>query len=306
MHYTLVAAIAYLLGGFTVVLDKFLLGSKRISSAPIYAFYVGLTGMFVLAFVPFGFFVPTREQIILSLFSGMLFDWGILALYFSIQRSQASQVTPVVGAVTPIATYVASFVLLGERLTSWQSMGVALLIVGGLIISIDFRKTGREIKMFSGFTFALVAGVLFALAYTLFKDVYRSQPFLNGFIWTRFGSFVAALTLLIVPVWRRGILNSLKKFHRPKKSNVNSGALFSVNKILGGTSSILINFALSLGSATVVNSLVSLQYVFVLVLASAAQRRFPDVFQERVAVADWVQKVSAIVLITGGVALVSL
>ena len=136
--FIIIAVGAYFLGALAIILDKFLLGSKRISTPPVYAFYLGLFGLFAsfaLLFVHFSF--PSSFQITVSFLSGILFTYGILALYFAIKKSEASRVVPVVGAVIPIVTFVASWFLLGEGLMREQLFGVLLLVSGGLLISFD-------------------------------------------------------------------------------------------------------------------------------------------------------------------------
>jgi drug/metabolite transporter (DMT)-like permease len=139
------------------------------------------------------------------------------------------------------------------------------------------------------------------LAYFIFKFVYNEQAFFSGFIWTRIGCFVAVMAYFLIPKWRKEILKSLREFRKPKRKEYQTGGLFVGNKMLGGISSILLNVAIAMGSVTLVNSLVSSQYVFVLALAYFAHRKFPFVFGEKLRFWDWVQKMAAIVLIGVGV-----
>ncbi|MFA5777739.1 MAG: EamA family transporter [Parcubacteria group bacterium] len=293
---------SYFLGALTIILDKFLLGSKRITSAPVYSFFIALFGIFAVAFIPFvGFSIPSGWQIFLSLLGGALFSYGILALYFAIQKSEASRVSPIVGAVIPVATYFLSLIFSSEKLALIQIIGVALLIFGGLLISFDLPLKINKKKFFSGFYFSLSAGLLLALSYFVFKFVYNEQTFFNGFIWTRFGCFLAVMSYFLIPKWRKEICRSLNEFKKPKKKEYQTGGLFIGNKILGGTSSILLNVAIAMGSVTLVNSLVSSQYVFVLALAYFAHKKFPFAFQEKLYFWDWAQKTGAIVLIGVGI-----
>ena len=101
----------YLFGAVANVLDKFLLGSKRISSAPVYAFYVGLFGLGAFLLAPFGLTIPNNNIIILCLIGGALFFAAILLLYFAFEIAEASRVAPVFGAVIPIVTLVLSITL---------------------------------------------------------------------------------------------------------------------------------------------------------------------------------------------------
>ncbi len=305
MMFVFAALGSYFLGALTVILDKFLLGSKRISSAPVYSFYIGVFGLFALLFIPFaGFSVPDCWQIFLSLSGGMLFSFGILALYFAIKKSEASRVSPIVGAIIPVVTYFLFLIFSSEKLVLIQIIGVTFLIFGGLLISFDLPLRINKKKFFSGFQASLLAGFLLASAYFVFKFVYNGQSFFNGFIWTRIGCFLGVILYFFVPSWRKDILKSFKEFSKPKKKEYQTGGLFIGNKILGGISSILLNVAIAAGSVTLVNSLVSSQYVFILLLAYFAHKKFPFVFEEKLYFWDWAQKIGAIVLIGIGVVLI--
>lgn len=302
MTFIFAALGSYFLGALTVILDKFLLSSKRISSPAVYSFFIAIFGLFALLFVPFsGFSVPSGWQIFLSLLGGVLFSFGILALYFAIQKSEASRVTPIVGAIIPVATYFLSLFFSTDKLILIQVIGVALLIFGGLLISFDLPLKINKKKFFPGFYASLFAGLLLAASYFVFKFVYNEQTFFNGFIWTRIGCFLAVLSYFLIPKWRKEIFKSLESFKKPKKKEYQTGGLFVANKILGGTSSILLNAAFAMGSITLVNSLVSSQYVFVLALAFFAHNKYPFVFEEKLYFWDWTQKIGAIILIGIGV-----
>lgn len=306
MSWLAITLTAYFLGALAIILDKFLLGSRRISSAPVYSFYISFLGLGAIIFLPFGFYVPSGYQIIISLFSGALFTLGILALYFAIQGAQASRVAPVVGAVIPVITYVFSIIIFREVLGIIQILGLGLLIFGGLLISFDLPLRVSKRKFFAGFEHSILAGILLSGAYVFFKFVYQEQSFLNGFIWTRFGGALAIAGFFLVPKWRKDIIQSLKRIKNPKHAHFRTGALLVLNKIIGGTGSILLNYAFKLGSVTLANALISSQYVFVLALAYGASVWRPKVFEEKLYFWDWAQKVAAIIIIAVGIWLISL
>lgn len=295
---------SYFLSALAVIMDKFLLGSKRISSAPVYSFYIGILGLAAVVLAPFEFYVPGNYQIFISLISGALFSLGILALYFAIQKGEASRVSPIVGAVIPIVTYILSWVFSMEKFFLIQIIGIILLIFGGLLISFDLPLKLNRKKFIKGFYPSLLAGFLLALSYFLFKIVYQEQDFINGFIWTRFGCFIAIMAYFVIPSWRKDIFNSFKSFRKPKKESYQTGLIFVSNKIIGGLSSVMINFSISLGSVTVVNSMVSSQYVFILAIAYFAHKKYPLVFGEKLYFWDWAQKIAAIALISLGIILI--
>ncbi|EKE19258.1 MAG: hypothetical protein ACD_9C00070G0001, partial [uncultured bacterium] len=241
---------------------------------------------------------------------------------------------PVVFSVVPIATYLISFATNGEELGVLQLLGVLLLIFGGLLISFDlplkvhpitFRfvkkiikfsliretlfseqhlRTNRR-KFFEGFYMSCVAGILLAVSYVMFKEVYLEQSFFNGFMWTRVGGFLFVLLMLLIPAWRKTIFRSFTHAKKPSRRHVSTGGFFIINKITGGLSSILLNKAFQLGSVTLVNSMVSLQYVFVLILVAVAAKRRPKIFAEKLSFWDWAQKIIAIIIIAVGMVFVS-
>lgn len=312
MSWILLTISAYFLGAVTVVLDKYLLGSERISSPPVYAFYVGLLGLGVLIFWPLGIFFPgfvlhfpSLAQLLLSILSGLLFLAAITCLYFAIKKSEASKVTPVVFSVVPVVTFLASYVWGIERFFFLRTLGVALLILGGLLISFDLPLKLNKRKFFAGFRFSILAGVLMGFSTFTLKLVYEQQNFFNGYVWTRFGAFAGIFLMLLVPVWRKNILKSFRHAHQKKKENFSTGAIFVSNKIIGGTSSALVNLAIGMGSVTLVSSMVSLQYVFVLAIAVLAGKHLPHIFEERLYFWDWAQKVAAMLIIGLGMFLIS-
>ena len=294
----------YLFGAVANVLDKFLLGSKRISSAPVYAFYVGLFGLGAFVFAPFGLTIPSNNIILLCLISGVLFFGGILLLYFAFEIAEASRVAPVVGAIVPLVTFALSIMLGLDKFSTWQILGVISLIFGGLLISFDLPlKLGKK-KFFSGFYYAFAAGFVLAIAYLMFKNISNHESFITWYIWTRMGCFIGTLGLLLIPTWRKNILRSFHAVKKDHKQAIATGGIFLGNKIVGGASTIMLNYAISLGSVTLLNSLVSVQYVFVLVIVAILSKTKAHVFQEKLLFWDWAQKVAAIAIIAVGMFLI--
>jgi hypothetical protein len=62
----------------------------------------------------------------------------------------------------------------------------------------------------------------------------------------------------------------------------------------------MLNYAIVLGSVTLINALVSLQYIFVLAIAGLFSRSHGHIFQEKLEFWDWAQKIAAIAIIAAG------
>ena len=304
MNWIAFSIFAYFLIALEVILDKFLISSKRVSHPAVYAFYSGVLSLSAFVFFPFGFHLVSGGQVFLSLAAGIIFVYAVLALFFAFREGEASRVVPIVGAIVPIVTYFFSIFLLKEKLGGFEIAGVLFLISGGILIAFELnKKLGR--RFFAGFYYSILAGILLAVSYTLFKDFYEQDKFINVYIWTRFGIMFGALSLLFFPIWRRLILASLGNFKKPSGENKSSGVIFVLNKALGGAGSILKEFATSVGSVTIVNALIATEYVFVFVLGIAFSFWLPKVFKEEKDAKTIIQKITAIVIIGIGIVLVS-
>lgn len=302
MLWLVIAIIAYFLMAVEVILNKFLLASKKVTHPAIYAFYSGILSQFVIFFTPFSFYLLPAYETVISFSGGIFFIYGILFLYFSIRENEAARVVTAIGAVIPIVTWLFSFLFLNEKLFPYQLMGVFTLVLGGLVISVDLRKESRK-TFFPGFRSAIAAGFFLAASFTSFKYVYDQEDFLNVFIWTRFGLFIGSISLLLF--WPKIIWKSLTRFKKPTKRDYHSGGMFVFVKILGGGGSILLNYAISLGSVTIVNALVSLEYMVVFFLSLLFSHWLPEFFKERKTSPVLAQKVGAIIIIALGLFLVA-
>jgi drug/metabolite transporter (DMT)-like permease len=305
MAWLLVAIAAYFFGAIANVLDKFLLGSKRISSAIVYAFYIGLFGLGAFVLAPFGLHSVSGIMLWFCFLGGFLFLAGITLLYLAMERAQAGRVVPVVGAMIPLATFVLTAISGVEIMSAKSILAMCLLVGGGLLISFDLPlKTGKK-KFFSGFVFAFCAGFVLAASYTVFKYISGHENFVTWYVWTRVGSAVSIIFFLLVPKWRKAICQSFSSARKKPEQAYSTGGIFISNKIIGGISTALVNFAIGIGSVTLVNALVSLQYVFVLVFVSMLSRKNHHIYQEKLFFWDWVQKIAAIIIIGLGIVLIS-
>jgi drug/metabolite transporter (DMT)-like permease len=304
MSWLFISTLAYLLIALQSTLDKFLLSSRRVGHPATYTFYSGLLSLTALLLFPFGFHLIAPAAAAREILAGAVFSCGVFFLFWAIRDHEASQVVPVVSAVTAVATFFFSFLLLGERLSRLELWGIILLVLGGLFISLDFSKKARR-RIFLGFEFSLFSGILLALAYTWFKKFFASDNFVNVYIWTRFGLILGAASLMLYPAWGKIIWSSLTKFKKPAGADAHTGSIFVLNKAVGGVGSFLLNYAISLGSVTVINALISLEYVFIFFLVWGFSFWIVRIFDER---RDWAtlsQKLAAALVIAVGMFLVS-
>lgn len=274
------AVLAQLVSAAVAVMDKYIVSGDRSVMRPfVYAFYtclisgawvvVYLFGLFPLEF--FGFSVPSFSNVgppslvitALSLVAAYTFFIGLVSLFQALREGEASDVVPVVGAVSAIATFALGYIFLGSRLTPGFIAGIALLTLGTALVS-RYRFGWRTALH------TVHAGIFFAVHYVAIKAVFNITSFDDGFFWSRVAFVFVALSMLLVPRYFEKITT------QTKDAGGRGGALVFFNKLLAGISTILILKATELGEVSVVQALGGLQFVFILVIVMAFDRFLPD------------------------------
>jgi drug/metabolite transporter (DMT)-like permease len=291
MPWFLFAILGYFLMALVGVIDKFLLAQRPTTKPAVYTFYVGLLSIFALVLAPFGFSWPGFGQFLISMLAGGLFIFGLLYLFRALDIGSASRVLAAFGGLTPILILSLSYLFLGERLGGGQFFAFFLLVSGSVLISSE-KEPMREQRR--RFRFIGLAIALTAVSLVLTKYIFLRQNFFSGFVWMRIGSFLAAILFLIPAKLRRSIFDA----GRQSKSGIS--LLLVSNKGLAGMATVMVNYAISLASVSIVNALQGIQYAFLLLLTAALSKKFPHILKEKITPAILVQKISAIVLIAAG------
>ncbi len=304
MNWLLIAIFAHFITALVFVTDKFLLSRTALRSSP-YAFYVGiLSGLLSLFLIPFGFSSIPFGQILFSFVAGISFVLAILFFYESVRMGEVSRIVPIVGGAMPIFTFALTYFFLGERLNFNQLIAFSLLILGGIIITwprkyIKLLPGERKPSLAKRLPKALLAAFLFAASYVLTKFVFTEQSFINGFIWIRLGGILGAFLLLIVPSVRQAI------FKTSRSIKLKTGGLIVFNKLLSASAFLILNYAIYLGSVTLVNSLQGVQYLFLLVIALVLSKKFPYILREQIGQGIILKRAVAILFICFGLGILA-
>ena len=315
-----VALSAYFLNAGVYVADKFLL-SKKLHSSIAYAFYVGVWSIFNFSLLVFDPYLPDLRHFLLDLLAGLLFLLTLVFWYKALHQSEATRVVPIVGALVPVFSLLLSYIFLGEALSERQFLAFVFLIIGGFLMSVKqarfyyFGELSDRFRHWFGDIFgpwhahyrptrrlifnSLAAALLFAAYYVLIKYVYTQQPFIGGFVWSRFGTFVGVLLMLLVPAWRAKIRENKKESRSPR-----SLAFFLSVRFLAALAFIMLNWAIAMGSVALINSLQGAQYLFLLLMVLFLSRRYPRVLSEELGGGAMAQKGLGAVLISLGLYLI--
>ncbi|MBX4210421.1 hypothetical protein KW783_00415 [Candidatus Parcubacteria bacterium] len=287
MNWLVLIVIAQGLNAAVVLIDKYLVTSKRVARPIVYTFYAGILSGTVIVLVPFGALSwPSGYTLILSLATGVTSMASLLYLYESISGEDASEVVPVIGAISAIATFIVSRIILKSELPPNFFAAMIFLIAGTLLLShFHFhRKT---------FFFIMMSGICFGFASVFLKLLFLHDNFLNAFFWSRMGNVLVALFLLALPL-HRGVIS-----HNVRTSSSRTKYLVLGNKVVAGIAYIFTLLAIKYGDVAIVNALGGIQYILLLLCAIMFARRMPAYFKVR-GHYDMVHKLVATVCIVIG------
>ena len=288
----LISLFAYLLNAIAITVDKFLL-SKKISNPAVYTFFISALSLLAIIMAPFGMQWYGTLPALIGIIGGIFFTGGLLYMFKALEANEASRITPIIGGMQPLWILIFAALFLRELLTAQSLIAFALIILGTIAISWE-RKGGSR----AGYGAALIATLLFAISYTINKYVFIDQDFITGFVWTRIGAFLGALTLLFSAVNRHDIWQNLR--HGEQKT----GSLFIFGQIAGSISFILVNYAIAISpSVALVNALQGVQYVFLLVFVIILSKKFPQILNEKMTRQILIQKILATAIIIAGLSL---
>lgn len=295
-NWVVFAIIAYLFNATNAVVDKFML-NKTVKHPVVYAFYTGVLSFALVVLVPFVSF-PGPMGTVVALLAGAAFSAALYFLYTAIQTTSISRVLPIEGGFIPVFTLLLAYLILGERLSGYQYLAFVFLVVGAVVISIrkETEEAGLDAKALAP---AVLAAACFAVSFVLMKYTYNQTNFLSGLVWTRMGLGLASLAMLIPKSNRQHI------FQTGEKVSSGSKWMFYSSKLAGALGGLMENYAISLGSVTLVKALQGTQYLFLLILTSFLTIYFPKILKERITVGILIQKLFAIGIITIGLILLT-
>lgn len=312
MIWVLLALGAHAGNAVVFAVDKALLERKSVISDPVRyammsAVLAGLAAV-VLLFVPSW---PTVFVLAWSGLAGVLRVGALVAFFIALKNGDSSRVVPVAGSIVPLVTLIMAVTILGEALVAQQMLAVGILIAGGVLLSVKLTAGGGWTAKVALAT--IISGFLFAANFVAMKYVYDfSGPFLAVFAYGRIMEALMAVVIL-GPIVLRGRGRSPARKRKTKaKSDLQKqlrgvlsvvGLVFVGNKLLAAGAFMLLSYAISLGSVSVVNALQGTQYVFLLAMAWAISRWRPKIFKEEMTrMALW-QKFSGTVLVVVGLGL---
>jgi drug/metabolite transporter (DMT)-like permease len=318
MSWLIITLGAYFFNAIAMVIDKTIL-KQEVKNPFVYTFYIAALAVILiilasplLLILPISIDWPGISQFIVSLAAGGTASIGLFLMFFALKREEASRLTPMIGGLSPIIVFILAYFFLGEILSQRQIFAFVLIVAGSFIISLEFDRqrgilswlkqkiSGRILydlpQVRKTLWLALPAAIFFGISYTLTKDVYNHQNFFSGFVWTRVGSLLIVLLPMLWAANRHDLL------HPKRNQGVDKAkSRFLFGQACGGVSVILIQYAISLASVSLIQALQGTQYAFVFLIVLITTFYFPKFLREEMSRQIIIQKTIAIFLIGSGI-----
>lgn len=303
MSFILLALVAHFGNGLVFIVDKGLLSAGGKISEPLrLAFYSGLVSAAAIVLLPFAWAAPNGFVLTWSTVAGCLFIAALWFFFSALKDDEPSRVVPLIGSAVPLWTLLIATTLLGESLSGRHLLAICFLVGGGLVLSLRLRQA----RGLSGKTIGhiVLGGAAFAAYFVVVKYIYDNfTPFLAAFAYSRVMVGVAALVVLGPLVLWASPAQRRKKVSQGRRNQSFTAVAFFGSKVLSTGAFLLQNYAISIGSVTIVNALQGTQYLFVLLLAAAVSIWFPKLFKEELTRVALSQKLSGIILVSIGLGL---
>lgn len=199
-------------------IDKYLLDrdfrSKGIGPLLVFSSVIGLVAATAILFFRPGVLAIAPEHAALVVLNGALYVLSLVPYYLALRRDEASIVVPLF-QTTAVFSYGFGLLILGERLTSAQLAAAALILGGSVLLTLELHKEQTRFKL-DVFLLMMVASVINALNWLLFKYVAVREDFWRTSFWEYVGFLsVAVCALLFVKRVRRTFFDVLRE-NRPR------------------------------------------------------------------------------------------
>lgn len=282
--------------GFSAILDKIILTKYLNPFSYCIVFTPAVLVMItsVLLFVPINFSpIPFYS----AFFAGFTAVIGYYFYAFAIKREEASRIAALT-SLYPAFVAVLAAILIGEVFSLETYVGVAIMILGAVLIS---YKKGALKKMIPLAIILIIisANFLYAFEQTISKISLAFYSFWQFFVVYMIGRTFMLLPPLAVPGFRKTFVGEIKKL----KMKIAFLAVFS--SILWIAAIIFFFYAASLGPITLVSTISVISPFVTLLFVVLMSKFWPKILKEEIDSKTFSLKLVSILLIIFGLYLVT-
>ena len=191
---SLLTGVVYLLVNFA---DKAIV-SKYVPDWRVAVLFSSIAGgVFALAVLPFRHGLISTPYATLIVLSGCIL-WVAYFLYWKVISDTGAIFVTVVLQLSPVATLILGYLILGEALGIRQLIGFALILCASVGFALKKNVLKREYFLPEAFLISLLASVLFGLAAIIAKQAIAHTDVLTATAWEASGVCLAGLVSTII------------------------------------------------------------------------------------------------------------
>lgn len=246
---------------------------------------------FIILFAP-GIHLQFSFATLVLCVTGVLYAVGLYCYCLALRYEDTSIIVPFF-QLSPLLAIVLAFIFLHQALTIPQLVAAVIVLLGGLLLSIDmdagfrFRK---EVVMYM-----TICALCFAIGAVLFLTIATEDTFWSSWLWEQVGLAVFGLVLLCVPRFRKDFFGVIRS---SQKSFL---ALNGVNEVITLAGNGSIRFASLLAPLGIVSVVANaIQPIIVFVLGIILTLTIPHIINEKIQKKHLVQKIMAIIIMSVG------
>jgi len=301
-YWLLIALLAPTLWAVTNHIDKYLLNQqldqRGIGALLTASALIGLPCMLAIVLLRPGVLHISLFHSLMMVANGVLYIVGLLPYLYALQRDETSIIVPLF-QTTAIFSYLLGLIFLDEQLSIRQLAAVLLLVGGAVIISLERKWQLVQFKA-DVFWLMLLAALLNAFNWFVFKYVAIQDDFWATSFWEYAGFLLTALFILLaVPPYRRDFVVAMRHGGRQMIG------LSALNELIGIGAKTATNIASLLAPLALVSSINGLQPLFTFIYGIVLTYYLPRYGSERLSRGIVMQKTTALVLIIAGTTLLS-
>jgi drug/metabolite transporter (DMT)-like permease len=250
----------------------------------------------VIVFLKPGIFTSVSlVDAIVLIINGSFLSVAVGLYLYALDIDEASYVAPFF-QFYPIFGFILSYFFLGEVLTKSQLFGAIFVILGSVILSIEFTKVKSKFKK-KLILLMIGSSFFYAVNAVIFKSIAVNQGFMDSLFWDMLGKFL--LGILILMAFRKYRLQFMSLIE-------GSGGKVMVLNLLSEAAGLIgelaLIFALLYAPVVLVQSVSGLQPLFVLILGIIITLHFPKFGKEEMSHRHLAQKITGILIVTVGIA----
>lgn len=285
-------------------IDKYLLSrTSHPSSVNVLMVYsTGFSAVVIPLMLLFGYdkLFADWKQIIIQIIGGILVTLSIYFYLLALDKEEASKVIPL-ALLVPVFGYSFSFFLLDEILTGRALLACALIILGALILSIEFSEESRTMRVKHGVLMLMIWFSAFQAAQeTLFKFVTVNNSFFVSVFWLHIGIMLYGVILLLI---HKNLWHDFKQ-----SVSIDGVLMFGLNFFSEGLSwlaYLIRDYSLLLAPVAIVMTLNGYQPAFVFVLGTLLTLFLPKISTEKIKMRHLLHKSVAIGIMVVGTVLIA-